>query len=259
MLTLFNTGHQGGSLDAHSVATGLGGSIDGTLREYGAFDETALVTAPTNLSSVEASTLSCAGLTAWNALFGLTGRQLKQGDWVLTQGTGGVSIFAVQFAKAAGARVVATTGSDHKAALLKKLGADVIINYKTTPEWGAEAKKASGGHGMDHVVEVAGPTSMQQSLNSVAIDGVISIIGFVGGGTKEKEPTFLQCLTNICTVRGLLVGSRVQLEEMCRAVEANESLRPVLDPKVFDGIESAKDAYEYMWNQQHTAKVTIKI
>lgn len=107
---------------------------------------------PEGLSFEEAATLTCAGLTAWNALYGLSDKQLKPGDWVLTQGTGGVSIFGVQFAKAAGAKVIATTGSEEKAETLKKLGADHIINYKKTTNWGEEAKKLTGGVGVDHII-----------------------------------------------------------------------------------------------------------
>lgn len=172
-----------------------------------------------------------------------------------------MSIFAVQFAKAAGARVIATTSSSDKAKLLEKLGADHVINYKETPEWGAKAKELTGAaEGVNHIVEVAGPASMKQSLAAVAVDGVISIIGFVGGGAKEKEPSFLECLGHQCTVRGLLVGSRVLLEDMCRAVEANPvALKPVVDPRVFGGIEKAREAYEYLDSQRHQGNVVIKM
>jgi NADPH:quinone reductase-like Zn-dependent oxidoreductase len=183
-------------LDGASIATGLGGSVDGTLREYAAFDEQGLVHMPSNLNFLEASTLTCAALTAWNALYGLESRGLKPGQTVLTQGTGGVSIFALQFAKAAGARVIATTSSDKKAELLKKYGADHVINYKETPNWGETAKSLTpGGAGVEHVVEVGGPTTMAQSLKAVKIDGVISIIGFIGGFDKE-QPSFLDCLVS---------------------------------------------------------------
>lgn len=266
MLTLFNQGHQFGSVDAKSLATGLGGSIDGTLRGHGVYNEQGLVAMPSNLNYIEGSTLVCAGLTAWNALYGLS--PLRQGDYVLTQGTGGVSIFALQFAKAAGAKVIATTSSAAKAATLKKLGADHVINYKETPEWGAEAKKLTpGGGGVRHVIEVGGPGTMAQSLQAVQIDGVISIIGFVATPSKE-QPTFLDCLANVCTVRGLLVGSREQFEVMVsvfflsavllfysiniyltmrgvtnelmitnnlpqnRAIEAND-IKPVIDSRIF--------------------------
>ncbi|CEI38602.1 hypothetical protein FVEN_g4836 [Fusarium venenatum] len=258
VVTLFNQGHIGGSLDNLSVQTGLGGVIDGTFRSVGAFDEHGLVPMPKGLEFHEAATLTCAGLTAWNGLYGLEGKKLLPGQWVLTQGTGGVSIFAVQFAKAAGAKVIATTSSSEKAKLLEKLGADHIINYKETPEWGAKAKEITGGAGVDHIIEVAGPSSMKQSLNAVKIDGVISIIGFVGG-TGQNDPGFLDCLSNLCTTRGLLVGSRAQMEDMCRAVEANlEKLRPVVDPKVFS-LEQLREAYEYQWSGQHQGKVCVKI
>lgn len=176
--TLFNQGHIGHSLDQQTVATGLGGVLDGTLRQYGSFNENGLMKMPKNLNYLEASTLCCAGLTAWNALYGLEGKPLKAGEYVLTQGTGGVSIFAVQFAKAAGAKVIATTSSAEKAETLKKLGADHVINYKEDPNWGETAKKFTpNGRGVEHVVEVGGPTTMKQSLAAIRIDGVISIIG----------------------------------------------------------------------------------
>lgn len=257
VITLFNQAHIGGSLDGLSMQSGLGGAIDGTFRSVAAFDEQGLVSMPESLSFVEASTLTCAGLTAWNALFGLDGKKLTAGQWVLTQGTGGVSIFAVQFAKAAGARVIATTSSKEKAKLLEKLGADHIINYKETPEWGAKAKELTGGTGVDHVVEVAGPASMKQSLDSIRIDGVITIIGFVGG--VEGGPSFLENLNKLCTTRGILVGNRTQMEEMCRAIEAHpEQLRPVVDPKVFT-LEQLQEAYEYQWSGQHQGKVCIEV
>ncbi|KAF1928060.1 NAD(P)-binding protein [Didymella exigua CBS 183.55] len=256
VVTLFNSGHIAGSLDASSLATGLGGAIDGTLREYGVFDEQGLVAAPKNLNDLEASTLSCAGLTAWNALYGLESRALKPGQWVLTQGTGGVSIFALQFAKAAGARVIATTSSASKAETLKKLGADEVVNYKEIPKWGEKAKELTGGVGVQHVVEVGGPTTMAQSLKAIAIDGVITIIGFIGGMDKN-QPTFLETLNNICTVRGILVGSRLQMQDMVNAIEAN-NIHPVVDEKVFD-LKDLKEAYEYMWDQKHFGKLTIKV
>ncbi|KAF1993137.1 hypothetical protein P154DRAFT_451005 [Amniculicola lignicola CBS 123094] len=257
VVTLFNQGHLAGSLTPTEVGTGLGGVLDGTLREYAKFNEQGLVKSPENLNFFEASTLTCAGLTAWNALYGLESRSLKPGDWVLTQGTGGVSIFAVQFAKAAGAKVIATTSSQEKGDMLKKLGADHVINYKENPNWGEAAKSLTPGHeGVQHVIEVGGPTTMAQSLKAVRIDGVISIIGFLGGFSKD-QPTFLDCLNNLCTARGILVGSRLQFEDMNRAIEAND-IHPVVDEKVFD-LDHLKDAYEYMWDQKHFGKLCIKI
>ena len=200
-------------MNPQTSVTTLGGVVDGTLRQYGSFNENGLVDMPPSLNWLEGSTLTCAGLTAWNALNGLN--PLRPGQVVLTQGTGGVSIFAIQFAKAAGATVIATTSSAKKAETLEKLGADHVLNYKDDSEWGAKAKELTpGGEGVDHIIEVGGPSTMRQSLNAVKIDGVISIIGFLGGASGEKQPSFLDCLNHICTVRGILVGNRVQFEQM---------------------------------------------
>lgn len=174
---------------------------------------------PSSLNWLEGATLSCAALTAWNSLHG-NSKPLAAGHVVLTQGTGGVSIFAVQFAKAAGATVIATTSSAEKAQTLKKLGADHVINYKDTPDWGEKAASLTPkGEGVDHVIEVGGPTSMAQSLKAVKIDGVISIIGFIGGFGDKDAPGFLDVLQNVCVVRGILVGSRVQFEDMVSAIQ----------------------------------------
>ncbi|KAI4231163.1 MAG: hypothetical protein LQ349_005782 [Xanthoria aureola] len=257
VVTLFNQAHQAGPITVAMVMTGLGGVIDGALRQYGTFEESGLVHMPTTLDFKQGSTLSCAALTAWNALYGLESKALKPGDTVLTQGTGGVSIFALQFAKAAGARVIATTSSAAKAETLRKLGADTVINYKDNPDWGEIAKKASPhGLGVDHVLEVGGPKTMTQSLNATKPEGVISIIGFLGGMSKE-QPSFLECLNKMVTVRGVLVGSRLQFENMNEAIDAN-GIKPVVDEKVF-ALEELKDAYQYMWDQKHFGKLTIKI
>lgn len=259
VITLFNQEHIGGPANAVNIMTGLGGAWDGTFRGVGAFSEQGLVHRPRALSALEAATLPCAALTAWNALYGDSGGRLTAGQWVLTQGTGGVSVAALQFAKAAGARVIATTGSAAKEAALTKLGADHVINYRETPDWGAKARDITGGVGVDHVVEVAGPTSMRQSINAVKTAGVITIIGFVGGTGDEKEPSFLECLSKLFTARGVLVGNRTQLEDMCRAIDANpERLRPVVDAKVF-GLEQLKEAYEYLYSGKHFGKVCIKM
>jgi len=255
--TLFNQGHLSGSLNSQSIQTGLGGVINGTLREYGIFEDSGLVKMPENLNFNQAATLSCAALTAWNALYGGIS-PLKPGDTVLTQGTGGVSIFAVQFAVAAGANVIATTSSDDKGKTLKKLGAHHVINYKTDKNWGETAKKLSpGGEGVTHVVEVGGPGTMQQSFNAVKIDGTITVIGFLGGVDTSGGPSPLDALTNICNIRGVLVGSRAQFEDMNRAIEASD-IKPVVDGEVFS-FEKAKDAYQYQWDQKHFGKVVITI
>ena len=150
----------------------------------------------------------------------------------------------IQFAKAAGARVIATTSSDAKAEVLKKLGADHVINYKTDENWGETAKKLTpGGLGLDHIIEVGGPKTIKQSLNAIKIDGVITVIGFLGGHSKD-EPSFLEVLLHSCVVRGGLVGSRQQFEAMNKAIDAN-GIKPVVDEKVF-ALEELKEAYQYM-------------
>ena len=153
--------------------------------------------------------------------------------------------------------MIATTSSDAKAQSLKKLGADHVLNYKSDPEWGASAKKLTPhGAGVNNVLEVGGPTTMRQSLQAIKPEGVISIIGFLGGFSKD-QPSFLESLSSMCTVRGVFVGSRQQFEAMNAAIDAN-NIKPVVDEKVF-GLEELKDAYQYMWEQKHFGKLTIKI
>lgn len=254
VVTLFNQGHQFGPVNIAASATGLGGAVDGTLRQYAVFNETGLSRAPSNLNPLETSTLTCAGLTAWNALYGL--KPLNPGQWVLVQGTGGVSIFALQFAKAAGAKVIATTSTAEKGETLEKLGADHVINYKEDENWGATAKKLTpGGEGVDHVIEVGGAGTLEQSVAAIKFEGVISIIGFLGG--VKAKTTAIDALVHLCTFRGLYVGSRQQLEDMVVAIEAN-NIHPVLDEKVFN-FDQAKEAYQYMWDKKHFGKVVIKV
>ncbi|KAI3222778.1 hypothetical protein DTO012A9_9942 [Penicillium roqueforti] len=175
--TLFNQGHQYGPIDIPTTQTGLGGVIDGTIREYSAFAEKGLVKAAKNLSPVKNSTLTYAALTSWNALYDL--RPLKPGQVVLVQGTGGVSIFALQFAKAAGAIVIATTSSNEKAKKLKQLDSA----------------------GVDHIIEVGRSSTLKQSFKAIKFEGVISMIGFLGGVSPADQPSVLDTLSNICTVR----------------------------------------------------------
>lgn len=259
VVTMLNPQHIAGPVTRGISGFGTGASVDGTFRSVGVFNEHGLVAMPQGLTFTEAATLCCAGLTAWNALFGLPGKQVSAGQWVLTQGTGGVSIFAVQFAKAVGARVIATTSSSEKGKLLEKLGVDHIINYRETPEWGSEVRKLTGGDGVDVIVEVAGPISIKQSVASVKLDGLIVVVGSVGSGDAKEMPSLLDCWMNLFTTRGVWVGNRLQMEDMCRAVEGNlEKLRPVLDPKVFS-LDQLKEAYEYLESGKHQAKVGIEI
>ncbi|KAI1161978.1 hypothetical protein F5B18DRAFT_662719 [Nemania serpens] len=253
VVTLFNQGHQFGAVSIEATGTGVGGMVDGTLRQYAAFSETGLVRAPKNLSYVEAATLTCAGLTSWNALYGL--KAIKPGDSVLVQGTGGVSLFALQFAKAAGATVIATTSSKEKEEIVKKLGADHVINYNEDRSWGETARKLTGGVGVDVVIEIGGAETMQQSLSAVKYEGTVAIIGFVGGA--KVQASLLECLSHICVARGVYVGSRQQMEEMVAAIEVND-IHPVVDSKVFS-LEQAKEAYEYQWAKGHVGKIAIEI
>ncbi|KAL4810943.1 hypothetical protein BDV18DRAFT_150008 [Aspergillus unguis] len=256
VVTLFNQLHQYGPIDFAGAGSGLGGAVDGTLRQYATFNENGVVRAPRNLNHLESSTLTCAGLTSWNALYGL--KPLLPGQTVLVQGTGGVSIFALQFAKAAGATVIATTSNEQKAKKLKELGADHVINYKTDTNWGETARKLTRDNiGVDHIVEVGGSGTLEQSFKCIKLEGVISIIGFVGGMDPSKVPNVLSALTNICTVRGVYVGSKALMNDMIAAIEAN-NLHPVVDEKVFT-LETAREAYDYMWAQKHFGKLALKI
>jgi NADPH:quinone reductase-like Zn-dependent oxidoreductase len=258
VVTMLNQLHLSGPVTSQSTKQGLGGSVDGTLRSIGAFNEQGLVAMPESLSYIEAATLTCAGLTAWNALFGLPGKQVTAGQWILTQGTGGVSIFALQFAKAVGAKVIATTSSREKVKFLEDLGADHVLNYKENPDWGSLAKTLAGGEGVDLVVEVAGPTTMAQSVASVKLDGTISVIGFVGG-EGNNVPSLLDTWLSLFTARGLWVGSRAQMEDMCRAIAANPGkLCPVIDSKIFT-LDQVREAYEYLASGRNLGKVCIKI
>ncbi|KAJ5227664.1 zinc-type alcohol dehydrogenase-like protein [Penicillium chrysogenum] len=254
--TLFNQAHQYGDMTAQASQTGLGGVIDGALRQYGTYNESGLVKCPANLNALESSSLPCAALTSWNALYGL--KPLKPGQTVLVQGTGGVSIFALQFAKAAGATVIATTSSPEKAEKLKQFGADHIINYKTDPNWGETARKLTRDQaGVDYIVEVGGSGTLNQSFKCIKFEGIISIIGFLGGVDPKSQPAVIDALTHICTVRGVYVGSKALMNDMVHAIEAN-NIHPVLDEKVFS-LEQTREAYDYMWAQKHFGKLVVKI
>ncbi|EIW56497.1 GroES-like protein [Trametes versicolor FP-101664 SS1] len=246
----FATGHVFGDVTEEAKATALGAPIDGVLSEYKVLPAHALVRIPEHLSYEEASTLPCAGVTAYNAL--LAGpNPLKGGDVVLVQGTGGVSIFGLQFAVASGATVIATSSSDEKLKLAKSLGATYTINYKTTPNWADE----TSGRGVDHILEIGGAGTIMQSVTAIRNGGTVSIIGFVAGqGDVSMLP--LLVLGKAAIVRGILVGSREQFEKMNRLISANH-LKPIVD-KVF-AFEDLRMAYEYQGSQQHVGKVVIKV
>jgi NADPH:quinone reductase-like Zn-dependent oxidoreductase len=229
----------------------LGGAINGTLSEYISLSETGLVRIPDYMSFEEAATLPCAAVTAWNALVSM-GR-VTAGETVLVLGTGGVSIFALQFARIHGGRVIATSSSYAKLGRLRELGAFGVINYKTTPDWDTQVLEMTGGEGVDHVIEVGGAGSLAKSIRAVKLGGRISLIGLLaGGGQIDPMPMLLKSIT----LQGIFVGSRQMFEEMNRAMEIN-SVHPVID-RVFP-FAQARDAYRYLESGAHFGKVCIAV
>lgn len=243
----------GGAPSEERLAGNLGGMLEGTLAEYRVFHEDGLVATPPHLSDEEAASLTCAGLTAWSGV--ITQGRVQPGETVLVQGTGGVSLFALQFAKLAGARVIATSSSDEKLARVRKLGADETINYRTTPDWGRTARSLTGGRGVDHVVEIGGAGTLNQSIRAVRVGGAISMIGVLAGPGEGALAIPLVVMQNI-RLQGVTVGSREQMEAMCTAI-ARHGMRPVID-QVFPFAE-AKEAFAHMASGQHFGKVAIAV
>jgi len=249
---IFMQGWLAGPLTPAWSRTALGGGdLDGTLREYGAFHEDGLVAIPAHLSFEEAATLPCAAVTAWHALVQV-GR-IKAGDTILTLGTGGVSVFALQLAKLHGARVIATSSSDEKLARVRMLGADETINYKTTPDWDAEVLRLTGGAGVDHVVEVGGAGTMPRSCNAARVGGLVSVIGVLTSGEGLNT---VQVLMKNLHVQGIFVGSRQMFEDLNRAIAA-AGLKPVIDRTFAFG--QVREALEYMSSGAHLGKIVIRI
>jgi NADPH:quinone reductase-like Zn-dependent oxidoreductase len=240
-----------GKLTVEKTHSALGGAIDGMLSEYVVLHEDGVVRVPAHLTDEEAATLPCAAVTAWNALF--HSGSLKAGETVLVQGTGGVSIFALQFAKIAGARVIATSSSDEKLAKVRQLGASDTINYKQTPQWGKPARELTGGEGVDLVVEVGGAGTLNESLQAVRIGGQISLIGVLSGGRGEISTVSM--LMKSLRVQGIYVGSREMFEAMISAI-ALHKIKPVID-RVFPFSE-AREALKYMESGSHFGKICIR-
>jgi NADPH:quinone reductase-like Zn-dependent oxidoreductase len=232
--------------------TALGGPLDGTLAEYLTVDADALVPVPQHLTDEEAATLPCAGVTAWSAL--TIHGEVRAGDTVLVQGTGGVSIFALQLARLLGARVVVTSRSDEKLARARALGAWVTINSRTTPDWAAEAKRATGGDGVDLIVEVGGAATLPQSIHAVRQGGRIALVGVLGGGELALDivPIFMRQIR----IQGTFVGPRDAFESLVRAIAAHE-LRPVVD-RVFP-LADARAALEHLASGEHFGKIGLRI
>jgi NADPH:quinone reductase-like Zn-dependent oxidoreductase len=252
VLSVFFPNWQNGDPDLKNLIGVPGDHIDGFAAELVAMPASAFTRAPANYSMEEAATLPCAALTAWRAL--MVEARIKPGDWVLTQGTGGVSIFALQFAKAAGARVIATSSSPAKLAKLKELGADHVINYKETPKWGAMAKQLTGGRGVDEVVEIGGAGTLGQSIAACKVSGHISLIGVLTGVSGEV-PTAQLFSANI-TLKGITVGSRQAQEDMISAIETH-NIKPLISDRF--PLDQLKAAFELLVAQKHFGKIVINI
>jgi NADPH:quinone reductase-like Zn-dependent oxidoreductase len=241
-----------GEPNRERTRTTLGGPLDGTLAEYMAVDAQGLVHVPAHLTDEETATLPCAAVTAWSAL--TTHGEVRASDTVLVQGTGGVSIFALQLSRLLGARVVVTSKSDEKLERARALGAWHTINYRTTPDWGAETKRLTEGAGVDLVIDVGGKATLAQSLVAVRQGGRIALVGVLSGGKLDLDivPIFMRQVR----VQGTFVGPRDAFEEMNRAIAAHE-LRPVVS-RVFPMAE-ARAALEHLASGEHFGKICLRI
>lgn len=237
---------------ADALRSTLGGPVDGMLAEQVVLDAQGVAPVPEHLDDVEAATLPCAALTAWSAL--VTLGRVRAGDVVLVQGTGGVSTFALDFACMHGARVIATTGSVHKAQGLRERGAWQVIDYRVVPQWGKAARALTGGEGVDHVIEVGGVGTMAQSLRAVRPGGTISLIGVLAGGTADLSLT--PALMAQVRIQGVFVGHRTGFSAMGRAI-TQHGLRPRVD-RTFDFAE-ARAAFDHLASGAHEGKVCIRV
>lgn len=240
-----------GELTEAKAKSALGGAIDGLLAEYAVLHEDGVVHLPEHLTDEEAATLPCAAVTAWNALIASGG--VKAGDTVLIQGTGGVSLFALQFAQLVGARVIATSSSNEKLSRVRQMGASDGINYKQTPDWGKKVRELTTGVGVDHVVEVGGAGTLNQSLRAVRYGGQISLIGVLTGGAGEIATASI--LMKNVRVQGIYVGSREMFEAMNRAIALHQ-LQPIVD-RVFP-FKEVPEALRYMESGAHFGKICIR-
>ena len=244
---------QDGPTGPDKIRHALGGDIDGMLAEEVVLHEDALVKIPPQLSYVEASTMPCAGVTAWNAIFE-SSNGIKPGDTVLLLGTGGVSVLGLQLARAAGLRTIITSSSDEKLARARELGVHHTINYRTIPEWQEEVLRVTHGAGADVVLEVGGQGTVNRSVASCAMGGSVAIIGGVSGFGGEVNPATL--LAGAKRMVGIFVGSRRMLEQVM-SFAATSEIKPVVD-RVF-GFEQAQEAYRYMESGSHFGKVVISV
>jgi NADPH:quinone reductase-like Zn-dependent oxidoreductase len=251
VVSAFFPSWEDGEPEVEGFATVPGDGVDGYARELVTTTASAFTRAPKNYSHAEAATLTTAGLTAWRALHD-DGR-LKAGETVLVQGTGGVSIFALQFAKMAGATVIATSSSAEKLAKLESLGADHVINYREKANWGAIARDLTGGRGVDHVIEIGGPGTLEQSLAAARIGGHVSLIGILTGLTGELP--VVTALIKQIQLKAVLVGSRRQQRDMIRAIDAT-GMKPVIDRSF--GLEEIVEAFRYQESNRHFGKLCLE-
>ncbi|MDR5897655.1 NAD(P)-dependent alcohol dehydrogenase [Halomonas vilamensis] len=250
VVSTFFPGWQEGPARVGDFRTTPGDGVEGYAREQVVAPVTAFTHQPQGYSHAESATLTTAGLTAWRAL--VVDGGLKAGDTVLVLGTGGVSIFALQFAKMMGARVIATSSSDAKLERLKEMGAEHVINYKTTPAWGKEVKALTDGKGVDHVVEVGGSGTLPQSIDAVKIGGHIALIGILTG--REGEIPTAKLMAKQAKLQGLIVGSRRDQIEMVRAIDAN-GLHPTIDREF--ALNEIADAFRHQESGKHFGKICL--
>jgi NADPH:quinone reductase-like Zn-dependent oxidoreductase len=228
-----------------------GDGVDGYAREIVVRPASWFTRAPRGFSHCESATLTTAGLTAWRAL--AVNGNLKAGETVLVLGTGGVSIFALQFAKMMGASVIATSSSDQKLERLRALGADHTINYKSEPEWGVAVRRWTQGRGVDHVIEIGGPGTLPQSIAAVRIGGHVALIGTLTGRSGEVPTAAL--MVKQARLQGLIVGNRRQQQDMVRAIDAT-GMRPIIDRK-FE-LDALADAFRYEASGTHFGKICVE-
>lgn len=247
---LLAPGWHAGALDRHVLPRTLGGPADGVLRSEFVAKAADLITVPEHLSDAQAATLPCAALTAWNAL--ITQGSVGPGDQVLVLGTGGVALFALQFAKLAGARVIVTSSSDEKLERARQLGADATINYKREENWGRAVRKLSG-EGVDHVVEVGGVGTLEQSLKAVRSNGTVSLIGVLAGAARPVNLT--PVLMNNIRVQGVFVGHRESFEQMNKAIAAHGLVPQVDEVFAFGEVVAALDRME---QGAHFGKIVLQ-
>lgn len=241
-----------GPSTADKIRHALGGDVDGMLAQEVCMDESALAPIPDGVDFVDAATLPCAGVTAWNAMF--VTHRVKPGDTVLLLGTGGVSILGLQLAKAAGLRIVITSSSDEKLRRARELGAHHAINYRSTPEWHEEVLRATGGVGADIVLEVGGKGTVNRSVAAAAMNGTVAVIGGVSGFGGDVNPAAL--LAGAKRLAGVYVGSRCMLENLMCFVQV-AGIKPVVD-RVFT-FDQAREAFRYMESGSHFGKVVVAV